>query len=229
MNDETGIALEYERLLMGKQKIFSRAYNREGVSEEKIIPIFKYVFIKLLRWDAGTMKSYLNHDILSLLKLSKLATRLNIPQEINIEKDCFYLACKVYPEQIQFSKRNLVLYTYEKVLNKERAKFPRNFFEAKQGHINACICLQYSLSKKTFRNARELYEFFSDGKAIRKYLKEIHLYDYFIALYEFPVDFLHACLSDHDKSELFYHRIRLNDEIEYQKQGGDNFENHSKG
>ena len=219
MTDEVGIALEYERILMGKQKIFSRAYNREGIPEERILPIFRYVFRDLLGWDANTIKNYLNYDILTLLKLGKLAKRLKVPQEINIEKDPFYIACKVYPEQVHFSKRSLVLYTYEKVLNRERLKYPRNFFESAQGHINACICLQYSLSKKTFRNVKELYEFFKEGKEIRKYLKDIHLYEYFSSAYEYPVDFLHDCLYEDDKSELFYHYIRLNDELKYLKTG----------
>ena len=140
---------------------------------------------------------------------------MNIPQEINIDKDCFYIATKVYPNQVQFSRKNLVLYTYEKVLTKQRQKYPQNFFESAQGHYNACICLQYSLSKLTFRNVRELYSFFNDGKEIRSYLKKIHLYEYFTSMYEYPVDFLHDCLTDNDRSDLFYHTIRLNNELKF--------------
>ena len=108
------IIVEYEEILMKKRKVFSKAFVGQNAQEKDILPVFKYAF-SLLGWSVRDVRDYMTIDILKFMKLYRLYLHVKSPGEIDPKKDIFYLAYKVYPEVLRYSKRDTVLNTYEKV------------------------------------------------------------------------------------------------------------------
>lgn len=211
---DIGIAVEYEKILLGKQKLFSRAYNEKGVPENMVLPLFRYVFGDLLGWTPEMVRDYMSFELLEFLKLDKLVKHVNFPPELKKEKDTFYLAAKMYPKQVRYSHKYIVVYVYEDVLNKRRAKFPRNFFENYKGYENAIICLNHAISKIPVMTIRELYDYFRNKKKVLRFLKEMKLYDFYMeAGYDYPIDYLHDSLSAKDKDEFYYRYCKFLDDF----------------
>lgn len=200
--------VEYEEILLGKRRVFSKIYVGNNTPEREIIPVFKYAF-SLLGWSVRDIRDFTTLDILKALKLYRLYIHLKKPGEIDPEKDIFYLAYKIYPEVLGYSKRDTVLNTYEKVMNGLRSKLPKNFFEGSEGELNATICMQHQLSKANFSDSEEMYKFFSDKKKGEAFLKKNKLDIFYKNVYGHPIDFLHESLPDEQKNEFYYYYYKF--------------------
>ncbi len=213
-----GLLTEYESILVGKRKAFSNAYLNKHVSNAEVAPVFKYVYENLLGWTPQIAYERTSQRLITALHLERPVRRLTIPPEINIQTDLFYISKIVYPNEISCTKKSLVIKVYEKVLNGDLKKFPKNFFSENEGAINADICFQYAIEKFLYiRNVQELYEFFADRSCAMAFLRKSKLIMPFQENFEYPIDMLHNALSVSDQNELFYRKGRFDYEYEAAK------------
>ena len=205
-----GTIIEYEDILLGKRKNFSASCMGKAIKEKDALMVIQYSFEKLLRWPPDVIVTYLNPDIVKMLHLQRPIAKVNFPAELDPERDLFYLAQAVYPQQIRFSKQKTVLHIYQRVLQRLQPKYPKNFFTGPGGVTNACICLQYAINQKlSVHTVRDLYKKFSNATWAINFLRENRLYVPFYQNYEYPIDMLHEALAETDKDELSYHLYRF--------------------
>jgi hypothetical protein len=139
------------------------------------------------------------------------------PEELSKRNDCFYVAHLLYPKRIPYSTRNLVMITYQRVLNHESGKFPKEYFSGAEGQLRACICLQYLLIEHlSFTSIEEIYYYFSTTKAMSM-LRQFRLATVCSELYESPLDFLHNALPSSQKNELYYQFYRFQSALKNEK------------
>ena len=105
-----GTIIEYEDILLGKRKNFSASCMGKAVKEKDALMVIQYSFEKLLRWPPDVIVAYLNPDIVKMLHLQRPIAKVNFPAELDPERDLFYLAQAVYPQQIRFSKEEIQKY-----------------------------------------------------------------------------------------------------------------------
>lgn len=149
MNEKLGI-LEYESILLKKANSFSTTYIGKDAKEKDVLPIFRYVFEEILNWSPKEIHDRISLNLLKKLKLYRLYRKVEFPNGLSPEKDVFFLAFKLYPKEIGYTKKDIVLYIYEQTLRGHRKKIPKNFFDYSTGSFNASLCLQHVLLKKTF-------------------------------------------------------------------------------
>ena len=217
------ILVEYEEILMKKRKVFSKSFVGQNTQEKEIIPAFRYAF-SLLGWSVRDVRDYVTVDILKFMKLYRLYRHIRHPGEIDPQKDMFYLAYKIYPEKLKYSKRDTVTNTYEKVLQGLRKKLPKNFFEGADGEMNCIICMQHLISKNNFASLDDLYKFFANKEEAEKFIRDGKLDTYYKASYAYPIDFLQDVLPDEVKDELLYEYYKFNSEYERVKKEGETVE-----
>ena len=206
------LMFEYELILLGKKNSFAPYFfNYNAEYNEKIaLEVFRYAIEDFLGWSPEEAKTYLNMEILKIMKLDTIVRFIRFPAELNMEKDLFYIAHLLYPKQINFNGRELVLRTYKEVLDGILYKFPKEYLSGSMGVKRACICFQYMVSQfLPFNNVEEMYKFFSTTNGV-KALKKYRLYAICTDIFDYPIDFLHESLSSSQKNEFFYHYYKFN-------------------
>lgn len=210
---------EYEQILIGNKSGFSPYYFKHGddTALNYTLYIIKFAVEEYLRWDPFDMKNHFDLKTLKKMKLEPLMRYITFPDELDKEKDLYYLASILYPDVIKIDVKELVLRIYKDVLSGDLCKFPKEYLSGTQGMLRAGICLQYMLNQYyTFQTTKDIYAFFAkpDGmKALKKY----RLNNVCNEIYEFPVDFVHESLPDKQKDEFWYHYYRfkaLNDKLQ---------------
>lgn len=202
-----GLVLDYETIMSGKKQAFSKDSFSKETQESDVIPLFRYVFDEVLRWDIERLKVDLTIELLNKLHLDKALKKIDFP--LGLQNDINWLLSRVYPEQLVIDERDEILIIYKKVRNGELAKYPAHFFKENRGRINALVCLQYAFSEHVFvKNIDEAYDYFSDYKRSIAFLMEHDLKD-INKMYEYPIDAFHECLPPWQQDELSYNRARL--------------------
>lgn len=208
--NDIGLLTEYESILLGNRKDFTTTYLSQPFAQHTCLTLFRYVFEDLLEWTPEMIQYHLTMDIIKKLHLEKPFKKLYYPPELDKEHDLFYLVCLLYPDKFKYSKREIIIRVYEKVLNGTLKKFPKNFFKGIDGAMNLGICMQYAINQNLHVSSiRELYMYFSNLSKINTFLRNVKLYTPCIENYEYPIDMLHDCLSELDKNELFYYYCRF--------------------
>ncbi len=196
MNRE--VIYEYENVLLGnKNTISSYHFNQSPDNNEKTaIEIVRYAVEHYLRWTPEYLCEALSWDIIRLLKLDSIIKYIRFPPEADEEKDLFIIAHKLYPHRIRVNLREKTLLVYKRVLDGTIYKFPKGFFGDNKGINRALICLQYALSQYTqFDDVGDMYAFFSTPRGT-KFLKQYKLYAPCIAMYKYPIDYIHDALPN---------------------------------
>lgn len=208
----TSLMFEYELILLGKKNSFAPYffnYNAE-YNERNALEVIRYAIEDFLGWSPQEAKIYLNGEIVKLMKLDTIVRFVRFPAELDPEKDLFYLAHLLYPRQINFNGRELILRTYKEVLDGVLYKFPKEYLSGSMGVTRACICFQYMIQQfLPFNNIEEMYKFFSTTNGV-KALKKYRLYAICTDIFDYPIDFLHESLSRKQKNEFFYHYYKFN-------------------
>lgn len=208
--NDIGLLTEYESILLGNRKDFTTTYLSQTYAQKTCLTLFRYVFEELLDWTPEMIQTNLTMDIIKKLHLMKPFKKLYYPPELDKEQDLFYLACLLYPDQIKYSKRDIIIRVYEKVLNGTLKKFPKNFFKGIDGALNLGICMQYAINQNLHMSSiRELYLYFANTSVVNTFLRNAKLYTPCTENYEYPIDMLHDCLSNYDKNELYYYYCRF--------------------
>lgn len=201
------ILIDYERVLMGtgtRYVITKKNLEKEQVQENAIM-LLKFVFENLLEWTPEMIQTYLNTNLIKWLHLEHAINSLHFPPELDKKKDLFYVASALYPEKIHYAKREFTLFAYQKYLDHELLKFPKNFFSEAEGMENLKICFLYIVEQRLFDlNSRERYLYFSDRKQAMAFLKNAFLLKPARTYFEDAIDLFHASLPSHEKDELFF-------------------------
>ncbi len=206
------IITDYEKLLIKDQGVNLSAgyfcYNQDN-NHKLALNLFRYVMEAILHWTPQDIEKKLDINIIKELHLLLPYKYLIFPEELNKRKDCFYVAHLLYPEEIPYNVRNVVLNSYQKILSQENSRLSKNFFLGAEGELRACICLQYVLQEYLlFTSIEEVYYFFSTPKAMRV-LRQFRLSGICNDLFDSPLEFVHCALPTAQKNELYYQFYRF--------------------
>ncbi len=201
------LILEYEDVLLGKANCISPFHFENGpyFNETAALDIIKYAVETYLKWDPYTMRDCLTLEIMNMLKLKPLLRYISFPPELNPKKDLFYIAWKLYPKQITYSTKQLILDVYKDVLSGKLKRFPKEFFTGAKGFLRASICLQYFIENFAPKeDVPHLYKYFA-GPKISNDLKQYKLNIVCKDNFDSPIEYLHFSLPKEQKDESLYH------------------------
>ncbi|MFR6386616.1 MAG: hypothetical protein ACLUN4_13435 [Lachnospiraceae bacterium] len=211
-----GILTEYEQILIGNRKEFSQTYLPRVQNSNDLRKVLRYITEGILHWTPQQTKTFLTPKVVERLHMKRLIKLIKFPPELDPETDLFYVACFMYPGQISFNKRQRVLLVYEKVLQGELIKFPKEFFLLGYAEYNIHVCIQYALNHYTcFHSMEELYAFFADKRKFNAFARKVRLLDAVQLLYECPLDLLHESLSPDARDEFLYHYYKYRYYLKY--------------
>ena len=214
---DSGIMFDYEQVLLGKKKFVSSYYfSYTGrVNQKNALELFRYAIEYYLDWSPEDAQNYLTMDIIKQLKLEGIVGYIQFPPELNPNKDFFYIAYLLYPDEIEWDEYELTLNVYHRILRGELKKFPKEYLSEAEGILRACVCLQYMLIQffsNKFSTVKDIYYMFSTSDGIAA-LKQYRLYTAYCDIYDNPVDYLHNSLSDLQKSEFFHQFYKFKVEL----------------
>lgn len=214
---ETELKDEYEKILLKKKKNYSCSffnYDNDAINQKNALTIIRYALEDFLHWTPKDIEQNLSMDIMRAMKIDILLKHINMPHELSPEKDLFYIAHLLYPDQCPYNSKFQTIRVYRNVLERKLYRFPKGFFEDIEGIERANLCLINMIQNYLFpHNVAELYEWFSDYSII-KTLKKYCLYDACVTIYESPLDFLHEALSIEQKNDFYYQYYKFKNEYE---------------
>ena len=204
------ICAEYENYLLGNSdgyKVVQSNMNTGDINN-RVISLLKYVFEDLLEWTPYMIRDYISWDLIHWLKLDSAIKKVEFPVELDKDKDLFYIAHILYPDLISYRKRDYTLALYCKVMNKEKRKFPKNFFSDKNGQDNLKICFSYCVQQNLFDlSLKEQYMYFSNVTKSNNFLKKTGLRVAYYQFYTTVLDLFHDSLGENG-NELYYQYAR---------------------
>lgn len=215
---DKSILMEYEDLLIGnKERISTEFIGYTRLKQENLLCLLQYIIENILRWDSKTTLRYINNAIIDAVKAKKLIGYIDFPPELDKSRDIFYLAKLIYPKEIKYTHKDIVIHVYTEILKKNRTKFPAEFFSDRNGSANLSICLNYYLATHddlnlSFYDIDEAYEFFSDSKKVNPFLNRAKLYIPCNDMYDSPLDMFHDVLSSNIKNEYLYMKYKFDAE-----------------
>lgn len=213
MLNRRDLLYEYELILTGERLNYSSGYfvgtpeNQQKVALEFV----RFAVEIFLKWTPQEMEQYFDNKVIDRMKLRRVISYINFPQELNPKESLFYLAHLLYPTVFEYSPNDLVLKMYKVILADDgsRARFPKEYMRGNEGISKACICLQYMLQTNfRFKNVREMYELFASTEG-GKILKQYKLYLICNQLFESPVDFIHETLIESQKNESYFYYYKF--------------------
>lgn len=212
MSINVSIRLDYENTLLGHQAAYklSKKDTDRGEIDSRIHSLLHYIFDELLEWTPKMVRDYLNWNLIEWLNITSVINKIEFPPELDPQKDLFYVAALLYPDEVSYKKKDYVLQVYEKVLNNELNKFPKSFFTNAEGIKNLQTCFRYYVQQKLYdKNIKELYLYFSDRVRAKKFLVSSNLSLHYGKHYDRVIDLFHDCLNEGERSELYYHYAKF--------------------
>lgn len=223
----TLMCAEYEEILSGRRRTFSNALLKKYNNSRYYVPFLRYVFEEMLRWTPGDLKNHISMRVIRALKIEQIILLMDIPKEIDLEEDDFYLASIIYPELYPYDYTTAILTEYKRKLQEDgEGKIKKGFFDDERGRYAAQICLHYAIEEfLPIISSEKRYEFFADTTKANQFLKDYKLRNAFMIHYEIPLEYLHDSLPARERSDLHYwynlFRMQFNDDRrEYMRQTG---------
>jgi hypothetical protein len=206
----TGISIEtfcreYDDILLGNKNSGSTLLMSRRHGNKVTDDILRYVFEYYLGMTHTDVRDRLTLDILKSLKLMPFVKRIPCPEELDENKDLFYIAYRLYPETRTANAADLVKKVYFEVVDGKRDKYPRLFFDSAGGWARAKICLLAMIGEYLpFSDIGELYAFFADERKAVETLGKRKLLTPLRDMFETPLEYLHESLPERQKSEYRY-------------------------
>ena len=212
----TSIYMDYESVMIRKKTTKNYKVILKGEDEEQGLEhatkLLKYVFENILEWSPRMIHDYFTPEIKDWLNLDVCTRKIPFPPELNPHKDLFYIAHYLYPDVISYNKKSAVLDTYNKSIENNNNKLPKDFFRNNDGKDNFDICLKYVISEKFFlSDSKEIYDFFAKHRQAVNYLREKELYLPCERYYESMLEAVHHILPAAEKNDTIYYKYRLNE------------------
>lgn len=201
------VCIEYDEIMLHHRKTFSASHFGDTTDEDvdsNAKTVIRYALDTYLRWSRSILIKRLTMDILEKLKLKPLLRYLRYPPEYNKDNDLFYLVSYVYDKHLP-GLRLRTLHLYEKMLQGQALKYPKDYFSGIDGIRRALICLRYVINQKyPYVPACELYEL-SCTQEWNVFLKDTKLQLVWKPLFHSPVEYLHMSLSPADRNDFLFH------------------------
>lgn len=204
------LLVEYDDIIIGKRTGFSDTFfNKESsVSSKNALKVIRYAFKRYLRWSKDAIGERMTPELMERLHLQELMRFIDYPVEYDREKDYFYLANLIFSPQ-KITLRDKTIHIYERILDGDQAKYPKDYFSGSDGYVRAGICFQYMIDHfVSFSTFNELYSIFSSEEGY-VLLKKYKLLNACKEIFETPVDFLNFALPDSQKNKFYYNYYRF--------------------
>lgn len=206
---------EYDDILLGNRKTFSSAFMSKNNDERICMSVLKYVFKNYLHWSPVEVRDNLTEEIITRMKLLPLINRLPCPDELDRNKDLYYIAWALYPETINVSKKDLIIKVYDDVLSGVRQKFPKEYFDGNEGYVRARVLMVTMLREHCagkFNGIEEMYQFFASQQG-RKLLLKYKLHYPLRELYPSALHYFHDCLPLDQRRADLLERYEAGDDL----------------
>lgn len=201
------VCIEYDEIMLHHRKSFSASHFGDTTDEDvdsNAKTVIRYALDTYLRWPRSILLKRLTMDILEKLKLKPLLRYLRYPPEYNKDNDLFYLVSYVYDKHLP-GLRLRTLHLYEKILQGQALKFPKNYFSGTDGFRRAQICLRYVINQKyPYIPAEKLYEM-SGTRKWDTFLRNTKLQHIWKPLFHSPVEYLHLSLPSEYRNDFLFH------------------------
>ena len=203
--------MDYENLLVGINKDIG-LYNfygavPGGANQQRAVACIKYALEQVLGWDMEESVKKFDDYMIHVLKLERVVDFIRFPDEVP-PRDPRYILSLCYPERVHINLHQLVIETYQAVLDKD-AQFPREYFTGANGFYRYCICLQYLIENyHPVSCLDELYGFITSAEG-RRFLMQYRLKVPAEQLEINPLDCLYQLTKDEPLASLFYHFYRF--------------------
>lgn len=209
MSDQTLNTLmcaEYEEILTGKRRGFSNALLKKFNNYKYYVPFLQYVFEEMLRWTPADVNAHATMNVIRALKIDQIICLMDIPKEIDLEEDAFFLSSIIYPELYPYDYTTAILTEYKRKLKEDgEGKIKKGFFDDEKGRYAAQICLHYAIDTYLpLVSSEKRYQFFADITNANQFFKIFKLRNAFLIHYETPIEYLHDSLKPRERSDLFY-------------------------
>ena len=124
--------MDYESVMIKKKTTKNYKVILKGEDEEQGLEhatkLLKYVFENILEWSPRMIHDYFTPEIKDWLNLDVCTRKIPFPPELNPHKDLFYIAHYLYPDVISYNKKSAVLDNYNKSIENNNNKLPKDFF-----------------------------------------------------------------------------------------------------
>ncbi len=183
----------------------------------RIARIIRYACTYYLGWNDAKIKLNLNEDTLKTLKLYDFVnTYFQVPSELAFYR-IYWVLHILYPKEYKYDFRTATLLVYEKILDGELTKYPKNFFLEANGRLRALICMQMALQRHGFSSIENIYKKFSNEEFANRFIKDYHLEKAYFYNYQYfdVMTYVHEALPSHQRDEELYEKYskEIKDEI----------------
>lgn len=208
---DKGLLYEYINIHSGAAKNFSSAYFSGGPSRnhEIALRVIKYAVEIFLHWTPEEVKNYLNKDVIEDMKLKRVMSYISFPPGLDPNKDYWYIAHMLYPDELPFSMEDVTLFVYKRLLrgieSGKSVKIPKFMFDNHDGRQRAQLCFRYLLSHYIpFKTPEDAYAFFASSRGEQE-LNKYGLTLVWKNIFGSPVSFLHNSLPQEKRNDFLYH------------------------
>lgn len=205
---------QYEMLLLGQKDCIptclftnSDKQNSSHVAEKRALNVCRFALESYLHWTPEESFECLTSSVINKLQLKNVLAYIDFPPEFpkTSREGLQYLVSLIYPQKYRFNKKEAVIQMYEKVLNREVFKYPKNWADGADGILRSRICLSHVISKYLcVSSIDELYRLFS-GKSGEKIMTKYRLTP-FSYIYEYPIAYLHESLDSTQRNEFLFQK-----------------------
>lgn len=206
------VIYEYEQVLIGNLRTIDKYYfsgRSSDTNSRTALMLIRYVTETYLQWSPQKLCDCLTIDILKKWKLTGYLKYIQYPDDLHKERNLWYIAHLIYPQQIPVNDKDICVRIYSQLLSGQVQKFPKGFFSGASRMNRVCYCLDYAIDHYTnFKSVEEMYEFFGTPLCV-KFLRQYNLYSYMRETFETPVVALYLILpKEQDIPFLFqYYRF----------------------
>jgi len=202
---------DYSETLVDPTKKLAVKYFQTGNTDadmQMAVVLFTYVLKEILHWSFEDAIGNLSKKVIKDLGLTAAYNKLNFPAELSPDRDVFWVAACVWPNQGMFSKKELAVLMYRNVLASSTGKFPKNYFMTSEHGLRAASCFNYALNITLgYENSEDIYSFFADENRAGAWFKRYRLDAIKDGFYDTSLDAAHsllpASLRDDNLYQLF--------------------------
>ena len=199
---------DYSETLVDPTKKLAVKYFQTGNTDadmQMAVVLFTYVLKEILHWSFEDAVGNLSKKVIKDLGLTAAYNKLNFPAELSADRDVFWVAACVWPNQGMFSKKELAVLMYRNVLASSTGKFPKNYFMTSEHGLRAAACFNYALNFTLgYENSEDVYSFFADENRANAWFKRYRLDAIKDGFYDTSLDAAHSLLPSSLKNDNLY-------------------------
>lgn len=208
-----GMLYDYTNMLVGNEGVDDKheplGFYFRGrstiIQERYAMLLIQYLCEEILKISPQQAQDMLTPQLLEKWQLKDIYKKIKFPNDLRTEYDMFYVAYKIWPKQVKLAEQDIYLKMYQRILDGDKLKFPKDHFSNQNGMIKVCAYLKYAIENfGNFTTVSEMYNFFGNTKKAREFLKEYKLFLPYKLFFDTPVEFLHYTLHPAQRIPFLY-------------------------